>query len=302
MSASDLAKEVAILAKTYTEILGIKEEICSSNIKTGFSLNFPLGHFGNHGTCRPTKVCNKVCYGARRGRPITWINSLKKQLRVYRHFLQVPPEEIAEQIHNEYIRHKMTFLRWNGVGDLFPESAAVVGQMTKRHPDDVLLVVTRKPEMVSLIPRDAENLYLMFSLDGSKESVSRKADALRRRHPRMYFSFLRRRPDEDTMGARIVFNAQQSKKVLPYDDFVTVCPVDADRIPVKGACTVCRKCFRPDVLDGSKHDSVRAQIRSLFSVERTKRLAELTAADIPPGLSAEDVAIDYKPLRPRTKG
>jgi len=250
---AELRARVKALAKEYDGVLKPDETICSDNTKTGSSLNFP------HITCRPTSVCSDVCYGAMPGKPITWTNSLKKYLRVYRYFLEAPPDEVADRIHREYVRRKMTFLRWNGVGDLFPESAAVVGQMAKRHPEDTLLIVTRKPEMVSLIPRDVQNMYLMFSLDGSKESPVRRADALRRRHPRMYFSFLRRRPDEDTMGARIVFNAQQSKKVLPYDDFVTVCPVDADRIPVKGACATCRRCFRPDVLDGSKHDPTRME-------------------------------------------
>jgi hypothetical protein len=147
----------------------------------------------------------------------------------------------------------MTFLRWNGVGDLFPESVAVISELVKRHPEVVLEVVTRKPDMVSLVPKKVDNLYLMFSLNGSAESKKRRAAVLKRKHPRLYFSFLRRFADEDTLGARIVFNAQQAKKILPFDDPHTVCPVDADRIPVKGACANCRKCFRPDVLDGRIH-------------------------------------------------
>ncbi len=246
----DLSRKIGELSEREGIPLGPDERICSSNTKTGFSVNFPLGP---KGTCRPTSVCANTCYGAMPGKPITWTNSILKYWRVYRYFLQAPPEEIAERIHGEYVRHKMSFLRWNGVGDLFQESAAVVSELAKRHPEDVLLVVTRKPEMVSLVPRHADNLYLMFSLDGSKDSAKRKVDASRRKHPRMYFSFLRRSRDEDTMGARIVFNSQQSKKILPYDDPVTVCPVDADRIPVKGACANCRRCFRPDVLDKRAH-------------------------------------------------
>lgn len=246
----DLSKKIQELSTKENKSLAPSERICSNNTKTGFSINFPLG---SKGTCRPTKVCADTCYGALPGKPITWVNSILKYWRVYRYFLQTPPEEIAERIHHEYVKHKMTFLRWNGVGDLFPESAAVINELVKRHQDDVLLVVSRKPEMVSLIPRHADNLYLMFSLDGSKDSVCRKTEALRRRHPRMFFSFLRRKLDEDTMGARIIFNAQQLKKVLPFDDPVTVCPVDAGRVPVHGACAKCRKCFSPSVLDGRKH-------------------------------------------------
>jgi len=247
---SDISHKIAELGAVDQPPLGPDERICSSNSKTGFSLNFPLGP---RGTCIPDPVCSKLCYGAIPGRPINWRNSILKYWRVYRYFLSAPPEEIAERIHDEYARRHMSFLRWNGVGDLFLESVEVLREITKRHPDMVLEVVTRKPDMVSLVPRGADNMYLMFSLNGSEESKRRKAAAMRRRHPRLYFSFLRRFADEDTLGARIVFNAQQSKKILPFDDPATVCPVDADKIPVKGACARCRKCFRPDVLDGTKH-------------------------------------------------
>jgi len=250
-----LSKKIELLSSVENRSLGPHERICSSNAKTGFSINFPLGPSG---TCRPSPVCSETCYGAMPGKPITWEKSILKYWRVYRYFLEANPDEIAERIHEEYIKRGMTFLRWNGVGDLFPESAAVISSLSRRHPDDVLLVVTRKPEMVSLVPsHDAENLYLMFSLDGSNDSKRRKAIVSRYKYPRLYFSFLRRFANEDTLGARIVFNAQQSKKILPYDDPITVCPVDADKVPVKGACTKCRKCFRPDVLDGSRHKCVR---------------------------------------------
>jgi hypothetical protein len=250
---SILSQKINKLAAQFDDILAPHENICSQNTKTGASINFPVGCLKPIGTCWPSSVCKTVCYGAMAGKPITWEASLKKYIRVYRYFLITPAKEIADRIHTEYVRRKMTFLRWNGVGDLFPESAAVILQMTKRHPEDILLVVTRKPEMVSLIPRTAENLYLMFSLDGSDESKKRKINVLNRRHPRLYFSFLRLDPDENTMGARIVFNVQQAKKIMPYDDPVTVCPVDADKIPVKGACVKCRKCFNPTVLDGRIH-------------------------------------------------
>lgn len=251
---NNLSKKIELLSKQENKPLDPDENVCSDNAKTGFSVNFPLGP---RGTCRPTIVCADSCYGAMPGKPITWTKSILKYWRVYRYFLDAPVEEIAERIHKEYNKRGMTFLRWNGVGDLFPKSAAVISEISKRFPEDVLLVVTRKPEMVSLIPKKTDNIYLMFSLDGSKDSVNRKREAIRRRHPRLYFSFLRRFPDEETMGARIVFNAQQAKKILPFDDPVTVCPVDADKIPVKGACIRCKKCFRPDVLDGSKHNPNR---------------------------------------------
>ena len=101
----DMVRRVRDLMKEYDEVLDPKESVCSQNTKTGHSVNLP------HIVCRPTPVCGNVCYGAMKGKPITWDNSLKKYIRVYRYLLSSPPEEAADRIHDEYIRRKMTFLR-----------------------------------------------------------------------------------------------------------------------------------------------------------------------------------------------
>jgi len=246
---SDLVKKTRTLdAQEKQGSLGPKEKICSGNTKTGWSVNFPIWR-----TCRPTKVCAALCYGAVKGRPITWDKSLLKYLRVYRYFLSAPAEEVAERIYKEYKARGMTFLRWNGVGDLFPEAVKVINILAREHPDMILWVVTRKPEMAAKIDRKAKNVYVMFSLDNDPDSRKRKAAMARRRHPRVYYSFLRQSGEDDTMGARIVFNAHQKKKVLPYDDPKTVCPVDAGRVELAGACEGCRKCFSSEALDGTSH-------------------------------------------------
>lgn len=228
--------------------IGPKDPICSSNSKTGFSLNFPAWK-----TCRPTPACVKVCYGRMRGRPITWSASLRKMVRVHRYFLEADPEEVADKIHGEYVRRKMDFLRWNGVGDLFPKAVTVINVMVEKHPGDVLWVVTRKPELAAKISRKAENLYLMFSLDKSAASRKRRVLISRCRHPRLYYSYIREEMGENTMGARVVFNLQQKKKELEYDDPHTTCPVDAGVLPLNGACTACRRCWTDLALDGTKH-------------------------------------------------
>jgi hypothetical protein len=83
---------------------------------------------------------------------------------------------------------------------------------------------------------------------------------IRHRHPRLYYSYLRFNENEDTMGARIVFNAHQRKKNLPFDDPNTTCPVDAGVVPVKNACVNCRKCFSKKALDKTVH--INSRIRS----------------------------------------
>lgn len=228
--------------------LGDKEKICSGNTKTGFSVNFPIC-----GTCRPTSVCAELCYGAKPGRPITWDKALLKNLRVLEYFRKTPPEEIADRVSEEYRRAHMKFLRWNGVGDLFPESVAVINAVAKRHPDMVLWIATRLPEMARRVTRKGDGIFLQFSLDGSEQCRKRRVTIARSRHPRLYYSFLRRSMDEDTMGARIVYNAQQYKKHLECDDPRTVCPADSGKLPIKGACEKCRWCFSDTALDGTTH-------------------------------------------------
>jgi len=245
---SDLVKKTRELNRRNEGALRPSEPICSGNTKTGFSLNFPI-----MGTCRPTKVCAKICYGAVKGRPITWDKSLLKYLRNYRYFEIENPEVIADRIQKEYTRRKMEFLRWNGVGDLFPKAVEVINIIARKYPDTVLWVVTRKPEMAAKITRNAPNIYIMFSLDGDPDSRKRRARMARHRHPRVYYSFLREAESDDTLGSRIVFNSHQMKKNLPYDDKRTTCPVDAGVIELKGACSSCRNCFSPKVLDGTIH-------------------------------------------------
>lgn len=244
----DLVRKTKTLDGKNEGALRSDESICSGNTKTGFSLNFPI-----MGTCRPTKVCSKICYGAVRGRPIMWDKSLLKQLRVHRYFKTEDPETIADRIQREYVRRKIEFLRWNGVGDLFSEAVEVINIIARKYPDTVLWVVTRKPEMAASISRSARNVYVMFSLDGDPDSRKRRTRMARHRHPRVYYSFLRESANDDTLGSRIVFNSHQMKKHLPFDDPRTTCPVDAGRIELKGACASCRNCFSPRALDGSVH-------------------------------------------------
>ncbi len=246
---SDLAKKTrSIKRKIKISEISKTDQICSKNAKTRFSLNFPI-----YNTCRPTKVCATTCYGAIKGKPITWNNSLIKQMRIYNWFKKTDPEKIADRIHKEYIKFNMSFLRWNGVGDLFKESVDVINIISEKYPEDIQWVVTRLPEWASKINRKAKNVYIMFSLDNDPESKKRKTKIGRHRHPRLYYSYLRFDKDEHTMGARIVFNAHQNKKTLPFDDVNATCPVDAGVIPIKNACHNCRKCFSESVLNKTIH-------------------------------------------------
>jgi hypothetical protein len=152
--------------------------------------------------------------------------------------------KVGEQILWE--TRKRDWLRWCGSGDLFPEAITVLNYVASSRPEMKNWVITRKPEEVSYISQNS-NIYLMFSLDGtSKEKVEKLTKEIT--HKRMYFSYLRVSPDEDTRGSSIVFNAKQVK-TLPYDDKRRVCPADSGQMKVAGACAKCQRCFSSGVLE-----------------------------------------------------
>ena len=220
-------------------LLDKKESLFSANRKTGFSINFPIPL-----TCKPTKLCARECYAVMLNKPITWNNSLLKQLKIQQYFCHTDTDVVAQRVIKEYHRRRLKWIRWCGSGDLFPEAVKVINRVCELDPSVVQLVVTRIPAMANKLCQH-KNLFIMFSLDEDPESKKRQAKL--KPNPRMYFSFLRTKANQDTMNAEIIFNSQKLKKVLPYDDKRRCCPVDAAQLEVEGACDKCRKCFSEHV-------------------------------------------------------
>jgi hypothetical protein len=175
--------------------------------------------------------------------------SLSRQGRVMKIFQEENPYEVARVIAEGYRKRNLSFMRWCGSGDLTPRVVQVLNILGFVYPDTIHWIVTRKPEMAELL-QPYPSFYIMFSLDGTEESKKRKEQVDKLLNSRIYYSYLRQEADEDTLGASIIFNMQQKKKELPYDDPKRVCPVDAAVLPVEGACKKCKKCFSPGVYDG----------------------------------------------------
>lgn len=221
-----------------------KLHIVSTNLKTDWSINFPIADNPTlgPGTCSPTPVCEKLCY-AKRGR-LAMSKSISRQHRVLQVFEQEDPELIAKVIAEGYRKRNLSFIRWCGVGDLVPESCRVINILGTQYQDTCHWIVTRKVDMVELLERDMPNVFIQFSLDGSQDSRERQNQVRKINHPRVYFSYLRFYEEEDTLGASIIFNYHgPGQKNLSYNP--RCCPVDSGRLPTLGACQKCRKCFNP---------------------------------------------------------
>jgi hypothetical protein len=126
-----------------TDALGAHESVLSYNKVTGYSVNFPIAL-----TCSPTAVCAKTCYFAFGGP--SWSPAIQRQIRAYR-AVCADPRNFAERVAREYDEQRLTFLRWNGGGDLFKESVAAINYLSAVRPDIILWVVTRSPRWAAKI-------------------------------------------------------------------------------------------------------------------------------------------------------
>lgn len=218
--------------------LGSYDSVLSGNKVTGYSVNVPIAE-----TCQPTAMCMKTCYFAV-GAP-TWSNSLRHQLKVHAS-MRSDPVAFAERVAMEYDNLGLTFIRWNGGGDLFEESVAAVNYLAKMRPDIVIWVVTRIPKWAAQIEQ-APNVFVHFSLD--KHSLSRRVSFIKckPRTSNYFFSYqcdVGEIPPLENINAVSVLFFDNYK---PTTDLATlpeevVCPLNTAP-NITGICETCRRCF-----------------------------------------------------------
>ena len=224
--------------------LGSYDNMLSGNKVTGYSINVPIAE-----TCRPTAMCMKTCYFAV-GAP-SWSNSLRHQRKVHAS-MQADPVAFAERVAMEYDNLGLTFIRWNGGGDLFEQSVTTINYLAKMRPDLVIWVVTRIPKWAALIEQ-APRVFVHFSLD--KHSLSRREDFLKHkpRTSNYFFSYQSDHgevpPLENLKGVAVLFfdNYKPTTDLAQYPADV-VCPLNTAS-DVTGVCERCRRCFNGAAVD-----------------------------------------------------
>lgn len=219
-------------------LLGSYDNIFSGNKVTGYSVNVPIAE-----TCSPTAMCMKTCYFAT-GAP-SWSNSLRHQRKVHAS-IQADPIAFAERVAIEYDRLGLSFIRWNGGGDLFNESVITVNYLAKMRPDLVIWVVTRIPKWAAMVDQ-APNVFVHFSLD--KHSLSRRETFLKHkpRTSNYFFSYQcdagEVPPLENLRDVAVLFfdnyNPTADLKQYPAE---VVCPLNTAS-DITGVCESCRRCF-----------------------------------------------------------
>jgi len=238
-----ISKSESIFQSETAQPIGSYDSALSFNKVTGYSVNVPIAT-----TCQPTAVCIKTCYFAV-GAP-SWSNSLRHQAKVYAS-IKANPLAFAERVALEYDNLGLTFLRWNGGGDLFPESVDAINHLGRIRPDIVLWVVTRIPEYAAQIDQ-LENVFIHFSLD--KASIARRAQflKLKRRSRNFFFSYQCESgelPDPQRLGhaAVLFFDNYNSSGGLKRFDKEIICPLNKKE-DISGTCVKCRRCFNGDAV------------------------------------------------------
>lgn len=235
---ANLVKRSKEIFGDYQETLGAAEPVLSFNKVTGYSVNFPI-----YGTCKPTKICSSRCYYAKGGS--SWPAALRKQQRLLKS-TKDNPAVIAQRIVKECQKRRVTFLRWNGGGDLFPESVEALHLVAEMYPTLPIWVVTRIPEMAAQV-KEYPNVYIHFSLD--RASLDRKAryEGMRKQSSNYFFSY---QCDKDEMpkeenlsGVSVLFFDKYEPhgkwRWIPKE---IICPLNT-REDITNTCEDCRRCF-----------------------------------------------------------
>lgn len=218
--------------------LGSYETVLSYNKVTGYSVNLPIAE-----TCRPTAMCMKTCYFAM-GAPM-WSNALRHQRKVF-YTMKTDPHGLAERVAMEYDRLGLTFIRWNGGGDLFEENVETINHLARIRPDIIIWVVTRIPEWAARVDH-APNVFVHFSLD--KHSLGRRneVNAARPRSRNLFFSYQcdaeEVPPHENLKHVSVLFfdNYKPTTDLKRYPQDV-VCPLNG-AADITNTCNRCRRCF-----------------------------------------------------------
>jgi len=235
---ANLIKRSKGLLRSYHDNIKDGESVLSFNKVTGFSINFPI-----FGTCKPTQVCAARCYYAKGGS--SWPAALKKQQRLL-NSVKENPERVAKQIVYECRKKQVTYLRWNGGGDLFPESIEALHHVAEMEPRLPIWVVTRIPQMAAEI-KEYPNVYVHFSLDKASLKRREQFESMQKKTKNYFFSY---QCDKDEMPSKENLNGVSVlffDKYMPHGQWEWIpkevlCPLNT-REDITNTCETCRRCF-----------------------------------------------------------
>ncbi|MDC0541797.1 EVE domain-containing protein [Paracoccaceae bacterium] len=212
-------------------------KVLSRNQVTGYAVNFPIQK-----TCRPTPVCKDTCYFAVKLNAS--IPALTLQHRNL-YFCQQDPEEFARHVIYGYDNAGLSYLRWNGGGDLFNEALEAIEYIRIHRPDIVLWIVSRKAELAAQL-KYHNNHHIHLSLDRSL--IDQKAQIRSMfKHDKVFFSY-QVHPEETVENSvidKVDLIFMHDYQAIPSEfeeSNEKFCPLNGANT-ITDACGQCRRCF-----------------------------------------------------------
>lgn len=234
-----LTKRTRVALEGYDTALSPTERVLSPNAVTGWSVNVPI-----EATCQPSKHCASTCYAASNLMAAT--PALLRQARVLR-AMREDPAAFAKRVCDEYDALGLTFVRWNGVGDLDEAAVEAINWIGANRPDVVVWVVTRIAQHAAKIAH-APGVFVHFSLDAT--SRMRRLDFLSKAplNKNYFFSWQCERGEvpPENHGASVVF-AHRYKVAEGVDLGAASCPLNGAN-DCAGMCSKCRRCFNGEAV------------------------------------------------------
>lgn len=225
-----------------TGVLRDDESPIGNNNVAGAAIDFPIA-----GTCQPSKVCVRDCYAASGSQAVP--HNIAKQYRV-QHSMEADPVAFAERIIREYDRRKLTYLRWNGVGDITPAAVTALNHIITTRPDITLWIVTRIPELAAQVIH-GPNAYLHFSLDKATLDRRDRFLALGPQSANYFFSYQCEKdevpPSGTQLQASVIFHRRYKPATGSDLTDPAVCPLNT-LDDCTGACNACRRCFNGEAV------------------------------------------------------
>jgi len=144
------------------------------------------------------------------------------------------------------------YIRWNGVGDLFPESVIALKHLNRKLPELPIWCVTRIPEQAKKLA-NIENIFVHFSLD--KNSLDRRTKLLNcfKKMPRnLFFSYQcdkGEKLDELPSMVSVLFfdHYKIPNEANALKKTKAICPLNLHE-DINGMCHQCRRCFNGQAL------------------------------------------------------
>ena len=165
--------------------------------------------------------------------------------------------QLERECRKKLRRNPRFYVRWNGVGDLFPESVAAIKELNRRMPNLPIWCVTRIPRFVTQLA-NIENIWVHFSLDKSSLDRYQQMSGYLLDMKNLFFSY-QCEPEEVLKELSVhvgvlFFDGYKIKEAnQAWAESPITCPLNL-QTDISGTCAKCRRCFNGKAVELNENE------------------------------------------------